>query len=150
MRSPSTGLGGGDWKELHQGKTLALQSLDEIKFLEDSFHYQVRFSEGGDGKTPPSPQSDVVIAPQPTGLLGQGKKRRLPDWMAGAESPAKKTKTPTKATSSDEKYEKNVRCVVSSPGSPGPSGVSPSILSKPKVGFFDSFVIQTANILFYL
>jgi len=111
----------GAWSELLHGKTVALNNLDEIKFLEDCFHFQVRFTECPEVSkplTPPptSPEPHVVITPKPTGLMVERNKRKLPNWMTESESPAKKKKTPPrdKAPTSDEIYDQNVKLVNSS------------------------------------
>ena len=72
--------GPGGWEELCQGKSVTFNHLDQVKFLPDSFHFQLRLRD-----------DPVTIAPQPTGLKLE-KKRKLPTWMA--ESPSKKTRTP--------------------------------------------------------
>ena len=119
----------GDWQELHQGKTVSLKPLDEVKFLEDKFHFQVSFTGGGGTSVESSPpsQPDVVITPKPTGLkvekkikpnptgLNVEKKRKLPSWMTDSESPPKKKiATREKSPTSREIYDKNVKLVNSS------------------------------------
>ena len=117
----------GDWQELHQGETVSLKPLDEIKFLEDKFHFQVSFTGGGGTSAVTSPTPDpVVITPKPTGLKVEKKikpnptspnvkKRKLPGWMTDSESPPKKKiATKEKSPTSREIYEKNVKLVNSS------------------------------------
>ena len=116
----------GVWQELHQGKTVSLKTLDELKFLEDKFHFQVSFAGGGGG-TSGSAEPVVVITPKPTGLkvekrttanptdLNVEKKRKLPSWMTDTESPPKKKiATKEKSPTSREIYDKNVKLVNSS------------------------------------
>ena len=99
--------GPGAWSELHEGETVTLNNLDEIKFLPDAFHFQVKLSDVGQSSPPsPSPpshssQSDLVVTPKPTGL----KKRKLPSWLSESEC-AKKRKTPLKDNPSSS-YETN-------------------------------------------
>ena len=111
----------GVWQELHQGKTVSLRPLDELKFLEDKFHFQVSFTGGGGGGgTSASAEPVVVITPRPTGLKVEKKttaekKRKLPSWMTDSESPPnKKIATKEKSPTSREIYDKNVKLVNSS------------------------------------
>ena len=108
----------GDWQELHQGKTVSLKARDEIKFLEDKFHFQVSLTGGGETSAakspPPLAPPAVVITPKPTGLKVE-KKRKLPSWMTDSESPPKKKiATKEKSPTSGEIYDKNVKLVNSS------------------------------------
>ena len=108
----------GAWQELQQGKTVSLKPLDEIKFLEDKFHFRVSFTEGGgssvDSSPPPPPPHSVVITPKPTGLKVE-KKRKLPSWLEeSASPPKKKIATKEKSPTSREIYDSNVKLVNSS------------------------------------
>lgn len=117
----------GDWEELAKDKVIRLKTEDEVKFLENSFHYKVSViaflnldDDYGDENESPSKTNvadtvdpfineaastsdhQEIISPPPTGLKVI-KKRKLPEWMQNG-SPSKKTKkaSPDKETDAKE------------------------------------------------
>lgn len=84
----------GIWQELHQGKTVSLKTLDELKFLQDKFHFQVSFA-GEEGETSGSAEPLVVIT------HNVEKKRKLPSGMTDSE-PEKKKPKPIRMTEDED------------------------------------------------
>ena len=93
----------GQWFELAKDEVVKLENEDEVKFLEDSFHFKVTLpscrsdpvtapsentvDHGLDHDDPAHRDAHVLPSLQPNGLKAT-KKRKLPDWMSN--SPSKK------------------------------------------------------------
>ena len=125
---------GDDWTELEKDKMIVLDNGDEVKFLQNSFHYKISISTSADegatekkSETNFSTMKDMepshlrvinteeVIGPAPTGLKVI-KKRKLPDWMQNSSPGTAKKLSPDKAPRAKENktpdiYSANVKLI---------------------------------------